>query len=111
MKNKPQHRELSVWVQKCETGPQVLVHKKSKNHKKKEMLTFARVVTKAELTFKTSTGRPAVISNPGLSRENPALSHRNSLSLTHSLTHSDSPDDIVHYGLARKHKKILPHSP
>ena len=23
---------------------------------------------------------------------------------THSLTHSDSPDDIVHYGLARKHK-------
>ena len=27
-------------------------------------------------------------------------------SYTHSLTHSDSPDDIVHYGLARKHKKV-----
>jgi len=52
------------------------------------------------VTFKTSNGRPAVISNPGLSRENPVLSHRNGL----TLTHSDSPDDIVHYGLACKHK-------
>ena len=27
-------------------------------------------------------------------------------SLTNSLTQTDNPDDIVHYGLARKHKKL-----
>ena len=64
-------------------------------------------MTKAELTFKTydwSSGRD--IEPRPLAREPCAepLSHRNSLTLTHSLTHSDSPDDIVHYGLARKHK-------
>ena len=56
-----------------------------------------------------------MISNPGLPRENPVLSHwakdtvLHSLthSLAHSLTHSDSPDDIVHYGLARKHKILV----
>ena len=55
-----------------------------------------------------------MISNPGLPREKPVLSHwatdkvLHSLthSLSQSLTHSDSPDDIVHYGLARKHKKV-----
>ena len=60
------------------------------------------------VTFSTSSGGLAVISNSGLSRENPVLSHWATEtvfhSLTHSLTHSDSPDDIVHYGLARKHK-------
>ena len=61
------------------------------------------------VTFKTSSGSPAVISNPGLPRENPVLSHWATetvlKSITHTLTHSDSPDDIVHYELARKHKK------
>ena len=69
---------------------------------------FARVVTKAALTFKTSIGRPAMISNPGLPRENPVLSHWATGTVLHSLnqslTHSDSPNDIVHYRLARKHK-------
>ena len=58
--------------------------------------------------FKTSSGGPTVISNPGLPRENPVLSHWATETVlhsrTHSLTHWESPDDIVHYGLARKHK-------
>ena len=44
-----------------------------------------------------------MISNPGLPHENPVLSQSHRYRLT--LTNSDSPDDIVHYGLARKHKK------
>jgi len=56
------------------------------------------------VTFKTSIGCPAVISNPSLPRENPVLSHWATDTVLHSLTHSDTPDDIVHYGLARKHK-------
>ena len=64
------------------------------------------------VTFKTLRGRPAVISIPGLSRENPVLSHRDGLTLTHSLIHSDSPNDIVHYGLfdlmnLGKHQAVL----
>ena len=34
-----------------------------------------------------------------------AILHSLTGSLTHSLTQTDNPDDIVHYGLARKHKK------
>ena len=45
------------------------------------------------VTFKTLSGRPVVISNLGLPRETPVPQ-----------SHSDSSDDIVHYGLARKHK-------
>ena len=56
------------------------------------------------VTLKTSSGRLAVISNPGLPHENPLLSHSTTDMVLHSLTHSDSPYDIVHYGLARKHK-------
>ena len=52
---------------------------------------------------------PAVISNSGLPHENPGLSHWATdtvlHSLTHSLTQSDKPDDIVSYGLASKHNK------
>ena len=30
--------------------------------------------------------------------------HAGDLTLTHSLTQTDNPDDIVHYGLARNYK-------
>mgnify|MGYP000317895118 FL=1 len=64
------------------------------------------------VTFTTLSGGPAVISNPGLPRENPVLSRIHGLTLTrshtrftHSLTHSDSSDDLG-TGLVRKHKKM-----
>ena len=45
-----------------------------------------------------------MILNPGLLHSNPVLSHWATGAQSYSLTHSDNPDDIVHYGLARKHK-------
>ena len=62
------------------------------------------------VSFKTWSGRPVLISNPGHPREKPVLSHCATDKVLHSLTHSDSPDDIVHYRLARKHKNCKDHT-
>ena len=63
----------------CETGPQVYSPLKSIKIIKKESLTIRTLSdigsTYFPVTFKTLRSGPAVISNPGLPRENPELSH------------------------------------
>ena len=81
----------------CETESHVYGPKKS--------LPFAGVVTKAALSPQLLlwTRTPAWVTEPQV----PSYTHW----LTHSLTVSDrqNPDDIVHYGLARKHKNGKSH--
>jgi len=62
-------------------------------------ISFARPLTKRQCALIEACAEP--------------LSHRYRqltliLSLTHSVTQTDNPDDIVHYGLARKHKNLAP---